>query len=193
MEPRRARGSVLGVRAGVQALTSAASGAAVLAVAGVVSMYRAITMTATASIRIDVLTIAPYPAASRICPPIRAPTAIDALKAALLSAVPSSTTSLASVPTKDWIVTEAAPANSPQIVTTASALAGSRTTSSSPSRETSIPVTMVSTPAGAERRMIALTALVITAQFITYSFISPLLIDRAEVPLGQISLMLMKL
>ena len=93
MEPRRARGSVLGVRAGVQALTSAASGAAVLAVAGVVSMYRAITMTATASIRIDVLTIAPYPAASRICPPIRAPTAIDALKAALLSAVPSSTRS----------------------------------------------------------------------------------------------------
>src|SRR5699024_11958480 len=30
-----------------------------------------------------------------------------------------------------------------------------------------------------------------TAQFITYSFISPLLIDRAEVPLGQISLMLL--
>lgn len=41
------------------------------------------------------------------------------------------------------------------------------------------------------RHALVLTGLVITAQFITYSFISPLLHERAQVPIAQISLMLL--
>ena len=41
------------------------------------------------------------------------------------------------------------------------------------------------------RYVLALTALVVVGQFITYSFVSPVLLERADVPLGDLALMLL--